>query len=1015
MRRLPGSIGFNLVLVVLAGVLPVLAVVLGSGYERRAHEIDTISLTTLRLAQFYAYEQIAEANRLRAVLSAAATEKVVLNRDAAACGVLFRDMLLANPHYVNFALAAPDGEVLASALPFSRENLGNRKEFREALRKGNLAVGEYSRGRVSGVPILPFAYPVRDAQGAVVAVLIATQRLQDLGTSFDQSLMPTDSFVVMADHDGCRLYNYPPFEKAVVGDPLPSRIWSKMAPGEPRTIFTETGMDGLRRIFAVSHVSLDDGAPYLSIFVAIPERDALDQADMVTGTLLAWLSGSLLLSLCLAWLVGRLAIHAPLERLTRTAKRIGEGDLEARSGLIPAGGALGTLARSMDRMAENLASDRDALVQALESRDQEVQRRAALMDTSPDGIVIIDKDHRVVEANRRFAEMLGYTPEEIVGLRTWAYEATLSEAEIRSRFPMVVNILITFETRHKRKDGTTFPVEVSASGSRIFGQELLVAIVRDITERKLAEQALQESEERYRALFEHSQDAIALREGEPARLTWVNPSFCRLFDYTAEEIQAMPEPDLWALVHPDDREAARRSITQQFTEWFDTSRLRLRVLTKAGECRWVDGTGRLVRGSNDRMIMFMLRDVTEEQETRALLESAKAHAEAASRAKSEFLANMSHEIRTPLNGIVGMLQLLKLSGLDTELAGYVQMALQASQRLTRLLSDILDLSRIEAGKMPFVHEPFDVRDTVLEIRELLLPLARQSGIDCGLFVDPRLPRIVIGDAARLQQLLTNLVGNALKFTRAGQVAITVSRLPAPDESRCRLLFSVADTGVGIPEATLPHLFEPFTQSAHGHRRDHPGAGLGLAICRRLVDLMGGDITLESEVGAGTTVTFSLPFGLPDAPQRPGPRPDAEPAGGCRGLSVLLAEDDALTRTAMRLLLERAGHAVTPAENGRAALDALAAKAVDVILMDIQMPVMDGLEATRRIRAGEAGPERAATPVIAMTAYAMAEDRERFLAAGLDGHIAKPVDAKELFGFLERFAADRATGGTPPAS
>ncbi len=173
-----------------------------------------------------------------------------------------------------------------------------------------------------------------------------------------------------------------------------------------------------------------------------------------------------------------------------------------------------------------------------------------------------------------------------------------------------------------------------------------------------------------------------MREGEPARLTWVNPSFCRLFDYTAEEIQAMPEPDLWALVHPDDREAARRSITQQFTEWFDTSRLRLRVLTKAGECRWVDGTGRLVRGSNDRMIMFMLRDVTEEQETRALLESAKAHAEDASRAKAIPGQPEATRYARGINGIVGMSSCSSSAAWDTEDGGYVQMALQASQTPT---------------------------------------------------------------------------------------------------------------------------------------------------------------------------------------------------------------------------------------------------------------------------------------------------------------------------------------------
>ncbi|WP_428564771.1 MAG: PAS domain S-box protein [Solidesulfovibrio sp. DCME] len=1015
MRRLSGSIGMNVFLVVLAGVLPVLGLVLATGYERRGHEVEQARLTTLRLAQAYADGQVNETLRLRVILAAVAAQQAVRDLDAATSDRLFRDMLLANPNYVNFALARPDGEAVASALPFTRQNLAERREFREALRTGAFAVGEYAVGKVSGVQVLPFAYPVRDDQGAIRGVLIATLRLGDIGASFDQVMLPPDSFVGMADRNGRRLYRHPPLAKPGIGEPIAPNVWATIHSAHAPELFTETGSDGLRRIYAVSCVSLGDDEPYLHIFVGIPETAVTAQADAATRRLLVWLSGSLAASVCLAWVVGRFGIHAPLERLARTARRIGLGDLQARSGLTDARGALGTLARSMDKMAEDIASDREALIRAMEARDREAQWRATLMDASADGIVIIDGDYRVVEANRRFAVMLGYDAEEVVGLRTWDYEAQLNEAEIRDRFPKVLPVQTTFESRHKRKDGTSFPVEVSVCGCVVFGQELLVAVVRDITERKRAEKALLESEERYRALFENSQDAIALWEETSARLTWVNPAFRRLFGYTPPELWAMTGDALWGLIHPDDREAARRDMARTEAQGRDTARLRLRIRSKNGEVRWGDVTGRLLHSAGKRMLMFLIRDVTEEQETHALLESAKNQAEAASRAKSEFLANMSHEIRTPLNGIMGMLQLLKLGGLNDEMAGYVHMALQASQRLTRLLADILDLSRIEAGKLAVAHEPFDIRQTVGEIRELLLPLANQSGLACTLAVDRRIPEIVVGDGARLQQLLTNLVGNALKFTRQGQVAIELTALATPGSGRCRVLFTVADTGPGIAAEALPRLFEPFTQSARGHRREHPGAGLGLSICKRLSDLLGGDISLESEESVGTTVALSLPFDLPEAAARPVSGKPAPQPGQYSGLALLLVEDDALTRLAMHRLLERVGHRVTTADNGAEALRALTAGAFDLILMDVQMPVMDGLEATRRLRAGEAGAGAAATPVIAMTAYAMAEDKETILAAGMDGHIAKPVNADELFAILERFADRAATDDAPQAS
>ncbi len=1006
MLRLPGSIRLNLILVVLGGVLPILGVVLGSGWERREHEIGHVGQTTLRLAQYYAHQQTSETSRLRAVLTGLAAEPAVREKNIPACTALFRDVLLGNPNCANFALMDADGQALASALPFTEQNLADRPEFRQAKATGQFSVGEYAVGKVSGVQVLPYAYPVYGAGGQLSGVLIVTVRLQDIATVFEQSMMPPGSFVGLADREGRRLYRHPPSPKTPVGKPIARDVWDRVLAGSGQTIFSAVASDGVRRIFAAQSVSLsNEEQPYLTILVSVPEYVAFEAADAVTGIWLVWAGVSLALATVLAWIVGRYGIHDPLIRIVETAQRLGDGDLAARSGLAGRRGTLGRLAQAMDRMAQNLEKDRADLVATRDALAREGLRRQTLMNSSSDGIVVIDSKHRIVEANSRFAQLLGYAPEEVVGMLTWQYEANFDETAIRRDFADALAVRGTFESRHRRKDGSVFPVEVSACGVAIQGEAFFVAVVRDITERKVVEQALRDSEERYRTLFENSLDAIALIESRPLRLIWVNPAFCKLSGLAAEVVYAMTAEEIWNLAHPDDRQELRTRLEKRLLAGLDLGRECYRIVCGDGRTRWVEMTSRRLGGVGAPAYMTIYHDITEEQERAALLAAAKEQAEAASRAKSEFLANMSHEIRTPLNGIVTILQLMAASGLTEEQADQARMALAASRRLTRLLSDILDISRIEAGKMAIVQAPFNLRRAMAEVRELLLPTGDPPGLACTVSVDEAVPEIVVGDVTRFQQILTNLLGNALKFTASGTVAVTAVAQPDSPTGHPRVLFSVADSGLGIPKDKLDSLFTPFTQVAQGYRRDYQGAGLGLAICKRLVGLMGGSIGIESEPGQGAVVHFSLTFGLPAdvLPQPAAPRPRATVLGR---LNILLVEDESLARLAIQGMLRREGHEVATAENGREALELATREAFDVVLLDVQMPVMDGLEAARRFRAGEAGHEAVGWPLVAMTAYAMEGDKERILAAGMDGYVAKPVELDALLAVIAQVVANR---------
>ncbi|WP_027369082.1 PAS domain-containing hybrid sensor histidine kinase/response regulator [Desulfocurvibacter africanus] len=654
----------------------------------------------------------------------------------------------------------------------------------------------------------------------------------------------------------------------------------------------------------------------------------------------------------------------------------------------------------------------------LEELRESEARFKATFDQAAVGMAQTSPGNRFLRANAKYCQMLGYTFDELA--RISLEDIVLPEDRPKARLlvgQLLAGIIssISLEWRCLRKDGSIIWTEVTSSLVRKYSGEpdYIIHAKLDISVRKKAEAELFKSVQEYRALAENSPDLI-VRINRWLRYLYVNPAFEAFSGHPASEcigksVEACCLPELTEKIE----EVVARVFSTHQAESLDFA------LRKPPEdARHFQASVVLESGQEglEESVLILSRDITELKRLEAESKRAMEAAEQANRAKSEFLANMSHEIRTPLNGVMGMLDLALMNNPDPPVRNYLEMGKQSAGHLLHIVNDILDLARIEAGRIEIETREFDVRMSLEALFRTMALEAEKKGLRFSAVIAPDIPSRLIGDEGRLIQVFTNLIGNAIKFTTRGEISVKVTLArPAdigmqeacPHTDAICLFSSISDTGIGIPADQLEKVFESFAQVRGDLHLQHFGTGLGLPISRQLVELMDGKIWSESELGKGSTFYFTVT--LQEAPNaQPETRPPRRKSEKPRKvpLMILLAEDNPINRLLAESLLTQRGHTVKAVENGQEAIEALAREPFDAVFMDVQMPVMSGEEATRRIRDGELPGVDAAIPVIALTAHALKGDRERFLAKGMDDYLAKPIDLEQLDQALERVAAKR---------
>jgi PAS domain S-box-containing protein len=683
----------------------------------------------------------------------------------------------------------------------------------------------------------------------------------------------------------------------------------------------------------------------------------------------------------------------------------------------------------LENLNRKLSMEISERIKSEKALEESERRLTDIINFLPDPVLVIDNQGRVAAWNKAIESLTGVNARDMIGKSDYEYALPF----YGERRPILIDLVRQWDETVAetylsiQRDGDYLITEVynphlrngsylSGKAGRLYNAsgEIMGAVmtIRDVTERHRADEIVRKSEKRFRSLVSNLQGVVYRCVVDKFWTKhYISDAVFDLTGYRAEDFLHNRTLSFKDIYYPDDSERIHREAMAAI-EKKQPFEIEYRIITAKGETRWVfeKGSG-IWENETDTMPAWLdgiIFDITGRKSMEQEIMKARDAAEAANRAKSMFLANMSHEIRTPMNSTIGFISLVLDDPVISEKQrNYLSTAYSSSKALLNLINDILDISKLENGRLELEKTPFNPRGVVEETLRSLDIAAKNKGLALNLKMDAAVPRTMIGDPGRLKQILVNLVGNAIKFTEQGIVTIGVKFNPLPLPS---LYFSIADTGIGIPADRLQSIFDPFTQADASTTRRFGGTGLGTTISKQLVQLMGGSIGVKSQEGKGSLFYFTIPLAPSESEQMDlSAEPADPPPPVSRCFNILMAEDIEANILLAKIRLKQQGHRVITVRNGREALKLFEKEHPDIILMDVHMPEMDGLEAARRIREleslapGEMKKEK--TPIIALTASVMAEDQQICLAAGMDAVVGKPVNFNELFQTMEQLVPE----------
>jgi len=650
----------------------------------------------------------------------------------------------------------------------------------------------------------------------------------------------------------------------------------------------------------------------------------------------------------------------------------------------------------IDGSIEDISLQKNLEKESLESKEL----FKTVFNNTAAAITVTDKDEKIVAWNPFTERLLGMEQNDLFNKPVKDLYPPQEWRRMRGFRIRKKGLLSDIETLMYKRDGTLLDVNISISvlkdaEGKVIGS---IGISRDITSQKLAERKIKESENKIRIILDNSAAGITLIDENELIVSW-NKYTEEMLGLTGGDLYMKHVSILYPKIEWDKirEENIRKTGSKHHME--------TKVQKKNGDVIDIDLSINVLRDSHNNIVgsVGIMQDITQQKRVQEMLLQAKLVAEEASSAKSLFLANMSHEVRTPMNTIMGMIDLTLDTSLNEEQRDNLVVVREAAENLLGLINDILDLSRVESGKIKLESIDFHLHNIAKSVCKGMSVLASDKNLELDLDVDPKVPELIIGDPVRLRQVLINLINNAIKFTHKGKIAIEI-KVVSVSKGEIMLMFSVCDEGIGIPKDKQDRIFDVFSQADDSTTRRFGGTGLGLAISKRLVDMMGGRIWVESEELKGSTFYFTACFktleGRPaaivaDKGQDQQGTQEAGSNDDLGNLKILLAEDNVVNQKIAMRLLQNQGWEVDGVENGQEVLDRLEKRRYDVVLMDANMPVLDGLETTKIIRKNEEKTGKH-IPIIALTARAMEDDRNNCLQSGMDDYVVKPIDRKKLY-------------------